>query len=329
MAPEDLSKEKEIERRELEGGGAPERSTARARSGACTCSAEIPSSCGGAARRSTTSPQSGCRRRSVGSFPPAATPRSPDAGRHADGRELTPTAIRNRLELVAGAALFSTAGAAIKACALTSWQGGPASGPAWRRWPCWCSCPASGAGSPPGPPSSGGLCRHRRALRAGQQAHHRRQHDLPGGDLAPLHRAAAAAAAEGARCPAAILAALAAGARHGPRPRSESGRRADRAQPGLGNILAAVSGCTSAFMMVGLRWLARDGDEAPPPRPRHVVLGTCSRSRPCCRWRFPSPARPLDWIADRVPRCVPDRCRLLPPAVRAATRWPRFGGVRC
>lgn len=43
--------------------------------------------------------------------------------------------------------------------------------------------------------------------------------------------------------------------------------------PELGNLLAVVSGATSALMMVGLRWLARGTDDTSGAAPAAVVLG--------------------------------------------------------
>jgi drug/metabolite transporter, DME family len=67
--------------------------------------------------------------------------------------------------------------------------------------------------------------------------------------------------------------------------------------PRLGNILAAVSGCTSAFMMVGLRWLARDDDDGSPSAPAAVVLGNLFAFAAVLPMALPvAHARPLDWM---------------------------------
>jgi len=52
-----------------------------------------------------------------------------------------------------------------------------------------------------------------------------------------------------------------------------SAARPTAPDPRLGNLLAAISAATSAWMMVGLRWLARDAGEDPAAAPGAVMLG--------------------------------------------------------
>jgi len=207
------------------------------------------------------------------------------------------TSTRNRLELVAGAALFSTAGAAIKACALTSWQvasfrAGIAAlavillVPAARRG---LSARAALVGvayavtvvlfvqaNKLTTAASTIFLQATSPLYILLLQPFLLKEQVPRRDLAAL-----AALAVGLGL--VVLGVPAAGPT-APNPR-------------LGNLLAAVSGCTSAFMMVGLRWLARDADDSSAAAPAAVVLGNLFAFAAVLPMALPiAPARPLDWM---------------------------------
>ncbi len=67
--------------------------------------------------------------------------------------------------------------------------------------------------------------------------------------------------------------------------------------PPRGNLLAALSALTCAFMMVGLRWLARERDEAAAgAAPAAVLLGNLFAFTAVLPLALPvRDARPLDW----------------------------------
>jgi drug/metabolite transporter, DME family len=67
--------------------------------------------------------------------------------------------------------------------------------------------------------------------------------------------------------------------------------------PALGNVLAAVSGGTSAVMMVGLRWLARGTDDRAGAAPAAVVLGSVFAFAAVLPLALPvAQARGADWL---------------------------------
>jgi drug/metabolite transporter, DME family len=204
---------------------------------------------------------------------------------------------RSRLQLVAGAALFSTAGAAIKACGLTSWQvasfrAGVAAIavmlliPAVRR----------------GLSARAALVGVSYAVTVVLFVHANKLTTAAStiflSSTSPLYivllqplllRERVARSDLGA------LAALAGGLvlvllgvpRAGP----------TAPDPALGNLLAAVSGGTSAVMMVGLRWLARGTDEDSGAAPAAVVLGNVFAFTAVLPLALPvSHARTADWL---------------------------------
>ena len=207
------------------------------------------------------------------------------------------TKTRNRLELVAGAALFSTAGAAIKACALTSWQvasfrAGVAAlavlvlVPSVRRG---LSVRAALVGVAYAVTVVLFVQANKLTTAASTifleatsplyivllQPLLLKEH-VPRRDLMAM-----AALAVGLGL---VLLGV-----------PDAGPTAPN--PGLGNILAAVSGCTSAFMMVGLRWLARDDHEGSAAAPAAVVLGNLLAFAAVLPLALPvMPARALDWM---------------------------------
>jgi drug/metabolite transporter (DMT)-like permease len=188
------------------------------------------------------------------------------------------TSTRNRLELVAGAALFSTAGAAIKACALTSWQvasfrAGIAAlavillVPAARRG---LSARAALVGVAYAV-TVVLFVQANKLTTAASTIFLQATSPLYILLLQPLllkeqvpRRDLAALAALAVGLGLVVLGVPAAGPT-APNPR-------------LGNLLAAVSGCTSAFMMVGLRWLARGADDSSAAAPAAASRRTCAGS---------------------------------------------------
>jgi DME family drug/metabolite transporter len=67
--------------------------------------------------------------------------------------------------------------------------------------------------------------------------------------------------------------------------------------PELGNLLAAVSGATCALMFVGLRWLARGTDEDSGAAPAAVVLGNVFAFAAVLPLALPvTEARTSDWL---------------------------------
>jgi DME family drug/metabolite transporter len=207
------------------------------------------------------------------------------------------TKTRNRLELVAGAALFSTAGAAIKACELTSWQvasfrAGVAAlavlalVPTVRRG---LSARAALVGVAYGV-TVVLFVQANKLTTAASTIFLQATSPLYIVLLQPLllkekvpRRDLAALAALAVGLGLVLLGVPAAG------PTAPN--------PALGNILAAVSGCTSAFMMVGLRWLARDDDDGSGAAPAAVVLGNLFAFAAVLPMALPvAHARPLDWL---------------------------------
>ncbi|HUG54539.1 MAG TPA: DMT family transporter [Vicinamibacteria bacterium] len=202
---------------------------------------------------------------------------------------------RNRLELVAGAALFSTAGAAIKACALTSWQvAGFRAGvaalavlvliPSARRG-------ISGRAALVGVVYAVTVVMFVHANKlttAASTIFLQATSPLYIVALQPwLLREPVTRRDLGAL--AALCAGLAMVLAGTPAP------GATAPNPPLGNLLAALSGFTAALMMMGLRWLARstgDGTAAPAA----VVLGNLFAFAAVLPLALPvERARPLDW----------------------------------
>jgi drug/metabolite transporter (DMT)-like permease len=205
------------------------------------------------------------------------------------------TTNRSRLELVAGAALFSTAGAAIKACALTSWQVAS-----------FRAAIAALAVLLLVPTVRRGLSA--RAALVGVAYAVTVVLFVQANKLttaastifleatSPLYIVLLQPLLLKERVPGrdlAALVALALGLGLVLLGVPDAGPTAP--DPRLGNLLAAVSGCTCAFMMVGLRWLARDTDEV-SGAPAAVVLGNLFAFGATLPLSLPvAHARPADW----------------------------------
>jgi drug/metabolite transporter (DMT)-like permease len=204
---------------------------------------------------------------------------------------------RCRLQLVAGAVLFSTAGAAIKACALTSWQvasfrAGVAAiavmvlVPAARRG---VSARAALVGLAYAVTVVLFVLANKLTTAASTiflQATSPLYIVL----LQPLLLRERVAKSD-----IAALAALCAGLVLVLRGVPAAGPTAP--DPALGNVLAAVSGGTSALMMVGLRWLARGTDESSGAAPAAVVLGNVFAFAAVLPMALPvTHARGVDWL---------------------------------
>jgi DME family drug/metabolite transporter len=204
--------------------------------------------------------------------------------------------LRNRLELVAGAALFSTAGAAIKACALTSWQvasfrAGVAA------LAVLCLVPAARRGFSARAALVGVayavtvvlFVQANKLTTAASTIFLEATSPLYIVVLQPLllkeHVPRRDLGAMAALAAGLVLVLLGA---------PEAGPTAPN--PALGNVLAAVSGCTSAIMMVGLRWLARGTGDDAGAAPAAVVLGSLFAFAATLPMALPvAPARPADW----------------------------------
>jgi drug/metabolite transporter, DME family len=204
--------------------------------------------------------------------------------------------LRNRLELVAGAALFSTAGAAIKACALTSWQvasfrAGVAA------LAVLCFVPAARRGFSARAALVGVAYAVTVVLFVQANKLTTAASTIFLEATSPLYIVLLQPLLLRERVPArdlGAMAALAAGLALVLLGAPEAGPTAPN--PALGNALAAVSGCTSAFMMVGLRWLARDKDDDAGAAPAAVVLGNLFAFAAVLPMALPvAPARPADW----------------------------------
>jgi drug/metabolite transporter, DME family len=206
------------------------------------------------------------------------------------------TLTRNRLELAAGAALFSTAGAAIKACALTSWQvaslrAGVAAlavlvlVPAARR----------GFSARAALVSVAYAVTVVLFVQANKLTTAASTIFLQA--TTPLYIVLLQPLLLRERVPRkdlGALAALGAGLVLVMMDTPSAGPTAPR--PALGNLLAAVSGFTSAFMMVGLRWLARDAAGGANAAPAAVVMGNLLAFAGALPMALPiAAARPVDW----------------------------------
>ena len=204
---------------------------------------------------------------------------------------------RARLQLVAGAALFSTAGAAIKACGLTSWQvasfrAGVAAlavallVPAARRGVSWRAALVGVAYAV----TVVLFVLANKLTTAASTIFLQATSPLYIVLLQPLLLKEKVARSDlGALCALAVglvlvlLGVPAAG------PTTPN--------PALGNLLAAVSGGTSALMMVGLRWLARGTHEADGAAPAAVVLGNVFACAAVLPLALPvASSRPADWL---------------------------------
>jgi len=204
--------------------------------------------------------------------------------------------LRNRLELVAGAALFSTAGAAIKACALTSWQvasfrAGVAA------LAVLCLVPAARRGFSARAALVGVAYAVTVVLFVQANKLTTAASTIFLEATSPLYIVLLQPLLLKEHVPRRDLRALAAlavglvlvllGA-------PDAGPTAPN--PALGNVLAALSGCTSAIMMVGLRWLARGTDDSGAAAPAAVVLGNLFGFAAVLPMALPvAPARPVDW----------------------------------
>jgi len=206
------------------------------------------------------------------------------------------TATRNRLELLAGATLFSTAGAAIKSCALTSWQVASFRAGVAALAVLWL-VPAARRGFSARAALVGIayavtvvlFVQANKLTTAASTIFLEATSPLYIVLLQPLllkehvpRRDLGALAALAVGLVLVLLDAPAAG------PTAPN--------PALGNVLAAVSGCTSAVMMVGLRWLARGADDTAGAAPAAVVLGSLFAFAATLPMALPvAPVRPLDW----------------------------------
>ena len=205
------------------------------------------------------------------------------------------TKTRNRLELVAGAALFSTAGAAIKACALTSWQVASFRA-AIAALAVVLLVPAVRHGLSARAALVGVAYAITVVLFVQANKLTTAASTIFLEATSPLYIVLLQPLLLKERVPRRDLAALAALAVGLVLVLLGAEDAAPTApDPRLGNVLAAVSGCTCAFMMVGLRWLARDADEA-SGAPAAVVLGNLFAFVATLPMALPvAQARPADW----------------------------------
>jgi drug/metabolite transporter (DMT)-like permease len=206
------------------------------------------------------------------------------------------TATRNRLELLAGATLFSTAGAAIKSCALTSWQVASFRAGVAALAVLWL-VPASRRGFSARAALVGIAYAVTVVLFVQANKLTTAASTIFLEATSPLYIVLLQPLLLKERVPRRDLGALAAlavglvlvllGA-------PDAGPTAPN--PALGNVLAAVSGGTSAVMMVGLRWLARGADDTAGAAPAAVVLGSLFAFAATLPMALPvAPARPADW----------------------------------
>jgi DME family drug/metabolite transporter len=206
------------------------------------------------------------------------------------------TATRNRLELLAGATLFSTAGAAIKSCALTSWQVASFRAGVAALAVLWL-VPAARRGFSARAALVGIAYAVTVVLFVQANKLTTAASTIFLEATSPLYIVLLQPLLLKEHVPRRDLGALAAlavglvlvllGA-------PDAGPTAPN--PALGNVLAAVSGCTSAVMMVGLRWLARGADDTAGAAPAAVVLGSLFAFTATLPMALPvAPARPADW----------------------------------
>jgi DME family drug/metabolite transporter len=201
----------------------------------------------------------------------------------------------SRLELLAGAALFSTAGAAIKACALTSWQvAGFRAGTA--ALAVLILIPSARRGIS----GRAALVGMVYAVTVVMFVHANKLTTAASTIFlqatSPLYIVLLQPWLLGERVTRRDIGALAALSGGlvlvllGTPPAGASAPN-----PSLGNLLAALSGFTAALMMIGLRWLARS-DGAGTAAPAAVVLGNLFAFAAVLPLALPvPPARALDW----------------------------------
>jgi len=206
------------------------------------------------------------------------------------------TATRNRLELLAGATLFSTAGAAIKSCALTSWQVASFRAGVAALAVLWL-VPAARRGFSARAALVGIAYAVTVVLFVQANKLTTAASTIFLEATSPLYIVLLQPLLLKEHVPRrdlGALAALAVGLALVLLDAPEAGPTAPN--PALGNVLAAVSGCTSAVMMVGLRWLARGADDTAGAAPAAVVLGSLFAFAATLPMALPvAPARPLDW----------------------------------
>jgi drug/metabolite transporter (DMT)-like permease len=208
------------------------------------------------------------------------------------------THARSALQIVAGAALFSTAGAAIKACALTSWQvAGLRAGiaavavlvlvPAARRGLSWRAAVVGVSYAV----TVILFVLANKLTTAASTIFLQATSPLYIVLLQPLLLREPVT-----RRDLLALFALAFGLVLVLLGAPEAGPTAPN--PRLGNVLATVSGATCAVMMVGLRWLARGtGEASAGAAPAAVVLGNVFAFAVAAPFAFPiTGARPADWL---------------------------------
>ena len=207
------------------------------------------------------------------------------------------TATRNRLELLAGATLFSTAGAAIKSCALTSWQVASFRAGVAALAVLWL-VPAARRGFSARAALVGIAYAVTVVLFVQANKLTTAASTIFLEATSPLYIVLLQPLLLKEHVPRrdlGALAALAVGLALVLLDAPEAGPTAPN--PALGNVLAAVSGCTSAVMMVGLRWLARGADDTAGAAPAAVVLGSLFAFAAVLPMALPvAPARPVDWV---------------------------------
>ena len=168
---------------------------------------------------------------------------------------------RAHAAILVTAVLFSTGGAAIKACGLAAWQvAGFRSGIAALVMA--LLVPAARQVSGPILLVAVGLRRHADFLRPGQQAHDRGADGVPAGGGAALRRLPGAVAPRHPRVAAGRAGARARRPRRDPAVPRLGASSATAPDPARGNAIAIVSGVFYACLMVGLRWLAERASPA-------------------------------------------------------------------